>query len=97
MNKNQKQQLQSAYKILQMLTEEMDQSEKSLPYMTTNISGDGILVLEANANGCIYLASLLLSMADKGIDNQHYHLDNTSLTDCEKPLVLKFKQASWEF
>lgn len=79
------------------LSEELDERPISNLFLTTSVAASGEFVLAANAEGFIYLASILASLAAEQSLGQHYHFDNTSvLSDCQKPLVIKFEVAPWE-
>lgn len=59
-------------------------------------SADGVTV-SGNREGLIYLARLILEVANKGFAGAHQHFDAASdLDHCDVPLVIAFKPADWD-
>jgi len=49
------------------------------------------LMLSANREGMIYFASILISLADKGVENSHFHFDeHTVLDQADQDLVIRY-------
>ena len=81
---------------LNRLTNELDSGGVSDLYVSTTLESGGAFVLSANEDGCIYLASILLSLARNARPNQHFHFDQTTvLSQCQCPLVIKFDCSPW--
>jgi hypothetical protein len=76
---------------------ELQTSDVSNLYAATHEDVGGALVISANAEGLTYFASVLLSLAADAKEHKHFHYDRTTvLSECEKPLIIKFQSAPWE-
>ncbi len=53
--------------------------------------------VNGNVAGLVYLANLVLTVAERGFVGAHQHLDEAGgLDTCDVPLVISFKLAEWD-
>jgi len=89
----------SLHKIVEKLNELDDLlTEKDIVHHFIEvIETNNEIQLNSNAEGCIYLASVLLNLAEKSIENKHFQLDWDGLADvCEKDITFTYKSAEWD-
>jgi hypothetical protein len=97
MTPEQKVKMAAISKSIADLENELQTGEISNLYAATHEDVDGAVIISANTEGLIYFAKILLSLAVEAKENQHFHYDKTSvLSECERPIVIKFKKAPWQ-
>ena len=76
----------------QVFREELYKSEVSQIYIETFNDKDQ-MVLAANREGFLYLAAQMIRLADDGVVDKHYHLDEHSVAyNLEKPIIIIFAE-----
>ena len=91
----QKTKLTALLEDLQTLEDEVHSNSIPGAYLATK-QYTGTYAIEADAWGCLYLAGILLGLAEKASPNQHFHFDDHTLDTCEWNLVVQFKNAPRE-
>jgi hypothetical protein len=79
------------------LEKRLQVGEISNLFAATHEDKDGTVIISANAEGLIYFATILVSLAAESKEGQHFHFDKTSvLSECGKPIIIKFQKAPWQ-